>query len=144
HLPQRALGSNLPAAGLVAGPLTGRPRQPPAQKAGAAGRADPHHSGGRIPLLRRNGRARRSATMKLRVRSIFTKIVVWFVATVTLSLVGYVATSVILSTRLAGRDGVIPRLHTLFLDDARRAYEEGGSARLAAYLHRLDAYTESR
>ena len=37
-----------------------------------------------------------------------------------------------------------PRLNTLFLDDARRAYEEGGSAQLAAYLKRLDAYSESQ
>ena len=33
--------------------------------------------------------------MKIRVRSIFTKIVVWAVATVVLSLVGFVVTSVL-------------------------------------------------
>ena len=37
-----------------------------------------------------------------------------------------------------------PRLNTLFLDDARRAYEEGGSAQLTAYLRRLDSYSESQ
>jgi two-component system sensor histidine kinase CpxA len=81
--------------------------------------------------------------MKIRVRSIFTKIVVWFAVTVTLSLVGFVATSALLSARLSGRDSIMPRLHTLFLDDARRAYEEGGSSRLAEYLGRLDEYSES-
>jgi two-component system sensor histidine kinase CpxA len=81
--------------------------------------------------------------MKIRVRSIFTKVVVWFVVTVAVSLVGFVVTSMFVSARLSGRDGVIPRLHGLFLDDARRAFEDGGSARLADYLGRLNSYTES-
>jgi two-component system sensor histidine kinase CpxA len=81
--------------------------------------------------------------MKIRVRSIFTKIVVWFTATFILSLVGYVATSMLLSARLAARDPVNLRMHALFLDDARRAFEEGGSKRLGAYLHRLDSYIEA-
>jgi signal transduction histidine kinase len=82
--------------------------------------------------------------MKFRIRSIFTKIVLWFVATVALSLVGLMGTSLLLSARLAGRDTMGSRLYTLFLDDARRAYEEGGSAELKCYLKRLDAYAESR
>ncbi|MGP0064446.1 MAG: sensor histidine kinase [Isosphaeraceae bacterium] len=80
--------------------------------------------------------------MKIRVRSIFTKIVVWFSVTVVLSLVGFVATAVLLSERLSGRDPAIPRLHALLLDEARRAYEEGGPTRLASYLRRLKSYTE--
>ena len=47
--------------------------------------------------------------MKFRVRSIFTKIVLWFVATVALSLVGFLGTSLLLSARLAGRDTITPR-----------------------------------
>jgi two-component system sensor histidine kinase CpxA len=82
--------------------------------------------------------------MRIRVRSIFTKIVVWFAVTVVLSLIGFVATSVLLSARLAGRDTMMPRLHTLFLDEARRAYEQGGSERLAESLARLDGFTESK
>ncbi len=62
--------------------------------------------------------------MKIRIRSIFTKIVVWFIATVVLSLVGFVATSLLISERLSGRDPAIPRLHALIMDDARRAYEQ--------------------
>jgi two-component system sensor histidine kinase CpxA len=81
--------------------------------------------------------------MRIRVRSIFTKIVVWFAVAVFLSLVGFVATSQFLSARLSGRDAMMPRMHTLFLDDARRAFEEGGPARLAEYLGRLNAYTEA-
>jgi signal transduction histidine kinase len=82
--------------------------------------------------------------MKFRIRSIFTKIVVWFVATVALSLVGLMGTSLIISARLTGRDTIAFRLTTLFLDDARRAYEEGGSAQLQSYLKRLDDYSESQ
>ena len=81
--------------------------------------------------------------MKIRVRSIFTKIFVWFTVTVVLSLVGFVATSVLLSERLSGRDPAIPRLHAMLLDQARRAYEEGGRTGLAAYLRRLKSYTET-
>jgi two-component system sensor histidine kinase CpxA len=80
--------------------------------------------------------------MKIRVRSIFTKIFLWFTATFVLSLVGYVATSMVLSARLAPREPA-PRLHSLFVDDARRAYEEGGTPRLSEYLARLDSYTEA-
>jgi signal transduction histidine kinase len=81
--------------------------------------------------------------MKIRVRSIFTKIVVWFTVTVVLSLVGFMATSVLLSERLSGRDPAIPRLHALLMDQARRAYEEGGQTRLATYLGRLKSFTET-
>ncbi len=82
--------------------------------------------------------------MKFRIRSIFTKIVVWFVATVALSLVGLTGTSLLLSARLMGRDTIGSRLNTLFLDDARRAYEEGGAAQLKSFLKRLSAYSESQ
>jgi two-component system sensor histidine kinase CpxA len=81
--------------------------------------------------------------MRIRIRSIFTKIVVWFGVTVALSLVGFVITSFLLSQQLSVRDPVIPRLQALILDDARRAYEEGGSSRLAAYLVRLKSYTDA-
>jgi len=82
--------------------------------------------------------------MKFRIRSIFTKIVLWFVVTVALSLVGFLVTSLLVSARLTGRETNISRINTLFLDDARRAYEEGGPARLAAFLDRLDTYSESQ
>jgi len=81
--------------------------------------------------------------MQIRVRSIFAKIVLWFVATVALSLVGYVTTLVFLSARFSGRESFIPRFYALFLDDARRAFEEGGSARLDEYLKRLSEYSDA-
>ena len=64
--------------------------------------------------------------MKIRVKSIFTKVVLWFVVTVSLSLVGLLVTTVLLSARFTGRDTITSRISALLLDDARRAYEEGG------------------
>jgi two-component system sensor histidine kinase CpxA len=81
--------------------------------------------------------------MRIRVRSIFATIVLWFTATFVLSVVGYVVTSMLLSARLAAREPSMPRLQSLFLGEARRAYEEGGPARLAEYLARLDSHTEA-
>jgi hypothetical protein len=82
--------------------------------------------------------------MKLGIRSIFTKIVLWFIVMVTVSLAGLMGTSLLISARFSGRDTNPSGLNALFLDDARRAYEEGGSAQLGAYLKRLDAYSESQ
>ncbi len=80
--------------------------------------------------------------MKFRVRSIFSKIVLWFTATFVLSLVGYVATSMVLSARLAEREPLLSRLGALLADDAVRAYDDGGPTALAEYLARLDSYSE--
>ncbi len=82
--------------------------------------------------------------MKIRIRSIFSKIVLWFTATFVLSLVGYVGTSMVLSARLADREPHSFRLGGLLVDDAIRAYNEGGRTALADYLERLDSYTESQ
>jgi signal transduction histidine kinase len=81
--------------------------------------------------------------MKIRVQSIFTKIVVWAVATVVISLVGFVVTSAFVSVRISGRNASSARLSTMFLDDARRAYREGGPERLDAFLRRLNDHTEA-
>jgi two-component system sensor histidine kinase CpxA len=81
--------------------------------------------------------------MKFRVTSIFTKIVLWFALTVALSLAGLLATSVLLSAQLSGRSTIGPRVSTLFLDDARRAYEEGGPSQLNTHLKRLRNVSDS-
>ncbi len=82
--------------------------------------------------------------MKFRIRSIFTKIVLWFVVTVALSIVGLVGTSLFVSATLTGREPIFSRMNTLFLDDARRAFEEGGPAELTSYLERLETYSASQ
>jgi two-component system sensor histidine kinase CpxA len=76
--------------------------------------------------------------MKITVRSIFPKVVLWFVATAALSLVGLLATSMLVRPRFSGRDTIMPRMSAFILDDARRAYEEGGSRQLDLYLKRLN------
>jgi signal transduction histidine kinase len=81
--------------------------------------------------------------MKIRVHSIFTKIVVWAVATVVVSLIGFVVTSALVSERISRRSTNSPHLSAMFLDDSRRALQEGGPKRLDAYLKKLNDYTES-
>jgi len=81
--------------------------------------------------------------MKLKVQSIFTKIVVWAVATVFISLVGFVFTSAFVSARISGRGTGSPRPGSIVLEDARRAYEEGGPERLDAFLKRLNDYNDT-
>ena len=81
--------------------------------------------------------------MKIRVRSIFTKIVVWAVATVVISLVGFVVTSAFVSARISGRNANSPRMSMMFLDDARRAFQDGGARRLEAFLRRLNEHSDA-
>jgi signal transduction histidine kinase len=81
--------------------------------------------------------------MKIRVHSIFTTIVVWAVATVVVSLIGFMLTSALVSARISGRNTNSPRLSAMFLDDARRVLEEGGPKRLDAFLKKLNDHTES-
>jgi two-component system sensor histidine kinase CpxA len=71
------------------------------------------------------------------MRSLFAKILVLFLGTTLVSLAAYVATSTLLVRRL-GPDGFHGGTTALILDDARRSYEEGGPALLAAYLRRVD------
>ncbi len=72
------------------------------------------------------------------MRSIFIKILLWTVATTAVSLFGFAATTRLIWQLQPGPIDPIARFHVLLLDDARTAYEEGGPARLSAYLHRLD------
>jgi two-component system sensor histidine kinase CpxA len=81
--------------------------------------------------------------MKIRIDSIFAKIVFWFIVTVALSYVGFVATSMFFSARISGRDRIISGMHAFYLDEARHAYERGGQQRLAEYLRRLNSYTRT-
>jgi signal transduction histidine kinase len=73
------------------------------------------------------------------VRSLFTKILLWFVATTLVSLAALVATSTFLVARFGPHDFFAQTI-ALQIDDARLAYEEGGPTRLSSYLHRLDTF----
>lgn len=81
--------------------------------------------------------------MRIRVRSLFAKIFLWFTATIVLSWAGIVTTSFLLLARLEPRESAT-RVHSLFVDDARRAFEEGGPPQLSEYLARLDTFSEAQ
>ena len=77
------------------------------------------------------------------MRSIFAKILLWAVATTAVSLVGFAATTRLIWKFLPGPIDPIARFQVLLLDDARAAYKQGGSERLAGYLRRLDGRFEA-
>jgi two-component system sensor histidine kinase CpxA len=81
--------------------------------------------------------------MRIRIRSIFTTIVFWFIATVALSFVGFVVTWMFFSASLSGRDRLILGMRAFYLDEARSAYEAGGPERLSEFLRRLNSYTRT-
>jgi two-component system sensor histidine kinase CpxA len=72
------------------------------------------------------------------MRSIYAKLVLWAVGVSALSLIGFIATFWYLQPPQPGRRGFINGLMSLQLEGARRALEDGGPERLAAYLTRLD------
>jgi two-component system sensor histidine kinase CpxA len=78
------------------------------------------------------------------MRSIFTKILLWTSATTAVSLIGFAATTRLIWQLQPGPIDPIVRFHVLLLDDARTTYKEGGPARLAAYLRRLDKRFDAR
>jgi signal transduction histidine kinase len=71
------------------------------------------------------------------LRSLFGKILLWFLATALVSLAAIWATSTLLLAQF-GPDHFFARTIALEIDDARRAYEEGGPTRLSKYLQRLN------
>lgn len=71
------------------------------------------------------------------MRSVYAKILLWSFATLALSLVAFIGVSVLVSVQTAHRTGFFGQVHTLELEEAREAYEEGGPAKLARFLDRL-------
>ncbi len=74
------------------------------------------------------------------MRSILAKILLWSLVTCILSLVAYRGISRTLEWHGPRQDDPFWRMSMMVEDEVRRAYEEGGPARLAAHLERLDAY----
>src|SRR5262249_33835777 len=130
-------------AGDTTRALAGRPCQPSAEEARLAGATDPHCSWRRLHVSCPAGTGRRKERMKIRIDSIFTKIVFWFIVTVALSFVGFVVISIFFSARISRRDRIISGMHAFYLDEARSAYEHGGQESLAEYLRRLNSYTHT-
>ena len=72
------------------------------------------------------------------MRSIFTTILLWGVATVGVSLVGFYATSRLLDRGRPHMGDMMGKTQDLQLEGARLAFEEGGAEKLAQYLQRLN------
>ena len=72
------------------------------------------------------------------MRSIFTTILLWGLATIGVSLVGYYATSRLLDDRRPRMPDMMDKTQALQLEGARKALEDGGPDGLTAYLRRLD------
>ena len=71
------------------------------------------------------------------MKSLFAKILLWFLGTLVVCLVAFVATSLSLSVNSPGPPDLIAHTITMQVDQAREAYETGGRERLAYYLKRL-------
>jgi two-component system sensor histidine kinase CpxA len=74
------------------------------------------------------------------VRTLYARILLWCFGTLLFSLFAFFAISRPIQDRAAGRRGPFEGMHALELDQARQAYLDGGSARLAAYLEQLHGY----
>jgi two-component system, OmpR family, sensor kinase len=72
------------------------------------------------------------------MRSIFSTILLWGVATIGLSLVGYYATSRLFDDHRRRPPDMMSKTQTLQLELARRALEDGGPEGLSRYLRKLD------
>ena len=75
--------------------------------------------------------------------SIFTKILAWVAVTIGVAVVGLQVTSRLISPGPGRPHDMIAKTQALQLDEARRAYEDGGPEGLAAFLRRLDLLFEA-
>jgi len=71
------------------------------------------------------------------MKSLFAKILLWFLGTLIVCLVAFVATSVSLSINSPGPPDLIAHTISMQLDQAREAFEKGGPERLNYFLRRL-------
>src|SRR5947209_9745293 len=74
------------------------------------------------------------------MRSIFAKILLWFLATLIVCLAGFTFTTRFRSRRGPGRPDFFSRELSLQVSDAEHAYTTAGKAGLEEYLGRLDTY----
>ena len=73
------------------------------------------------------------------MRSLFSRILLWFLVTTFIALAGFVVITAFNLAEAPNRQRPYARLVPFHLNEARRAYETGGKAALEAYLERLDA-----
>jgi two-component system sensor histidine kinase CpxA len=73
------------------------------------------------------------------VRSLFVKLLVWFLAAMAITMAGFVIITTRSFTASRGRGHVFGRMLSAQLGEARHAYEQGGRPALAAFIERFDA-----
>ena len=73
------------------------------------------------------------------MRTVYFKILLWSFATLMVSLAAFVAVTAIVSSRTAFRSGFFGHA-SLEMEEARQAYEEGGPAKLAGFIQRIERY----
>ena len=78
------------------------------------------------------------------MKSIFSKILLWVLGTILVSLAGLLFTSMVVSAHLPGRVDFFSQTQRMQLEGARQVYELGGPRPLADYLNRLDALYRAR
>ncbi len=72
------------------------------------------------------------------MKTVYATILMWCFATLMLSLLAFSMVSRFVETRAVGRGGPMGRLDALILREGAEAYESGGSAKLAAYLDKIN------
>lgn len=78
------------------------------------------------------------------MRSIFSKLLIWFVLTLVVSFAAFLVTSAYLAARSADPGGLMTSAVLLQLEGAVSAYESGGKTALSGYLRRLDELFPAR
>lgn len=73
------------------------------------------------------------------MRSLFSKILLWFLAAMVITMAGFVFITTRSFTASRGRGHVFGRMLSFQLEEARHAYETGGRERLAAFLNRYNS-----
>ncbi|QOY86222.1 sensor histidine kinase [Paludibaculum fermentans] len=73
------------------------------------------------------------------MRSIFTKLTLWFLATLALSLLAFFITNRYFTPRVFEPGRMFRSTHRLQLESAVDAYERGGKPELARYMQRVDS-----
>ena len=77
------------------------------------------------------------------MRSLFVKTLLWFLATTAIAIAGVIITTALTFTASESRQSPFVMLLRVQVEDAKRAYEAGGKAALAAMVARFQADTQT-
>lgn len=78
------------------------------------------------------------------MRSVYAKITLWSFATLVLSLFAFLEVTKVVSFQISRRTGQFGQFQSLELEEAREAYEKGGTEQLRTFLDRLHHYLRGK